>query len=78
MEGFYDPVHVEWLHDRWSYQLHGNDVPTDTSAPHGRFAGSISSTGVVFQRKLEGSDQWLADRTVLFPTSTALAARAGT
>jgi hypothetical protein len=27
MEGFYDPVHVEWLHDRWSFLLNGRAVP---------------------------------------------------
>mgnify|MGYP003342605794 CR=1 FL=1 len=23
--GLHDPVHVEWLHDRWSYRLNGAD-----------------------------------------------------
>ncbi len=66
MEGFYDPVHVEWLHDRWSYRLHGHDVP-DSRPRHTAFRWIDFEHGVVFQRKLEGSDQWQADRTVLFP-----------
>jgi 5,5'-dehydrodivanillate O-demethylase len=66
MEGFYDPVHVEWLHDRWSYRLHGHDVP-ETRPRHMAFRWIDFDYGVVFQRKLEGSDQWQADRTVLFP-----------
>ena len=66
MEGFYDPVHVEWLHDRWSYRLNGNEVPA-TRPRHTSFRWIDFEYGVVFQRKLEGSDQWLADRTVLFP-----------
>jgi 5,5'-dehydrodivanillate O-demethylase len=66
MEGFYDPVHVEWLHDRWSYRLHGQDVP-ETRPRHTAFRWIDFEYGVVFQRKLEGSDRWLADRTVIFP-----------
>jgi 5,5'-dehydrodivanillate O-demethylase oxygenase subunit len=66
MEGFYDPVHVEWLHDRWSYRLHGKEVP-NTRPRHSAFRWIDFEYGVVFQRKLEGSDRWLADRTVVFP-----------
>lgn len=66
MEGFYDPVHVEWLHDRWSYRLHEKEVP-ETRPRHTAFRWIDFEYGVVFQRKLEGSDRWLADRTVLFP-----------
>lgn len=66
MEGFYDPVHVEWLHDRWSYRLHGRAVP-EQRPRHTEFRWLDFDYGVVFQRKLEGSDQWLADRTVIFP-----------
>ena len=66
MEGFYDPVHVEWLHDRWSYRLHGHDVP-ESRPRHLAFRWLDFDYGVVFQRKLKGSDDWLADRTVLFP-----------
>jgi 5,5'-dehydrodivanillate O-demethylase len=66
MEGFYDPVHVEWLHDRWSYRLNGKPVP-DTRPRHTAFRWHEFEYGVVFQRQLTGSDRWLADRTVLFP-----------
>ncbi|HLG59540.1 MAG TPA: Rieske 2Fe-2S domain-containing protein [Vicinamibacterales bacterium] len=66
MEGFYDPVHVEWLHDRWSYRLHGKDVPPSRPT-HTSFRWVDFDYGVVFQRQLEGSEQWLADRTVVFP-----------
>ena len=66
MEGFYDPVHVEWLHDRWSYRLHGREIPTQRPR-HTAFRWLDFEYGVVFQRKLEGSDKWLADRTVVFP-----------
>jgi 5,5'-dehydrodivanillate O-demethylase len=66
MEGFYDPVHVEWLHDRWSYRVRGEDVPA-TRPRHTAFRWLDFEYGVVFQRKLEGSDRWLADRTVVFP-----------
>jgi 5,5'-dehydrodivanillate O-demethylase len=66
MEGFYDPVHVEWLHDRWSYQLNGRAVP-GRRPRHTGFRWLEFEHGVVFQRRLEGSDRWLADRTVLFP-----------
>lgn len=70
MEGFYDPVHVEWLHDRWSYQLHQQQVP-DTRPRHTAFRWIDFEYGVVFQRQLDGSDAWLADRTVLFPNVDA-------
>jgi 5,5'-dehydrodivanillate O-demethylase len=66
MENFYDPVHVEWLHDRWSYRLHDKEVPA-TRPKHTDFRWLDFEYGVVFQRRLEGSEQWLADRTVLFP-----------
>jgi 5,5'-dehydrodivanillate O-demethylase oxygenase subunit len=66
MEGFHDPVHVEWLHDRWSYRLNGRDVPARRPR-HTAFRSLDFEYGVVFQRKLEGSDRWLADRTVVFP-----------
>ncbi len=66
MEGFYDPVHVEWLHDRWSYRVRGQEVP-ESRPRHVAFRWLDFEYGVVFQRKLEGSDRWLADRTVLFP-----------
>ena len=66
MEGFYDPVHVEWLHDRWSYHLHGNEIPSRRPR-HTAFRWLDFEYGAVFQRKLEGSDKWLADRTVIFP-----------
>jgi 5,5'-dehydrodivanillate O-demethylase len=66
MEGFYDPVHVEWLHDRWSYHLNGRPVP-QRRPRHTAFRWLDFEHGVVFQRKLEGSDRWLADRTVVFP-----------
>lgn len=66
MEGLHDPVHVEWLHDRWSYRLHGNEVPSERPR-HTAFRWVDFEYGSVFQRKLEGSDRWLADRTVIFP-----------
>jgi 5,5'-dehydrodivanillate O-demethylase len=66
MEGFYDPVHVEWLHDRWSYRLNGGEVPPRRPT-HTAFRWLDFEYGVVFQRKLSGSDRWLADRTVVFP-----------
>ena len=66
MEGFYDPVHIEWLHDRWSYRLHDREVPSRRPR-HTDFRWLDFEYGVIFQRKLEGSDKWLADRTVLFP-----------
>jgi 5,5'-dehydrodivanillate O-demethylase len=66
MEGFYDPVHIEWLHDRWSYRVHGREVPARRPR-HTAFRWLDFEYGVVFQRKLEGSDRWLADRTVVFP-----------
>jgi 5,5'-dehydrodivanillate O-demethylase len=66
MEGFYDPVHIEWLHDRWSYRLNGREVP-GRRPRHTDFRWLDFDLGVVFQRKLEGSDKWLADRTVVFP-----------
>lgn len=66
MEGFYDPVHIEWLHDRWSFRLNQREVP-DRRPKHTDFRWLDFEHGVVFQRKLEGSDEWLADRTVLFP-----------
>ena len=66
MEGFYDPVHVEWLHDRWSFHLHGRAVPPRRPRHTGyRWLDFVH--GVIFQRKLAGSDEWLADRTVIFP-----------
>jgi len=66
MEGFYDPVHVEWLHDRWSYRLNGREVPSRRPR-HTGFRWLEFDYGVVFQRRLAGSDRWLADRTVIFP-----------
>lgn len=66
MEGFYDPVHVEWLHDRWSYRLNNREIPSRRPR-HKDYRWLEFDYGVVFQRKLEGSDKWLADRTVLFP-----------
>jgi 5,5'-dehydrodivanillate O-demethylase len=66
MEGFYDPVHIEWLHDRWSYRLNGHEVP-ERRPRHTDFRWIDFEYGVVFQRKLAGSDRWLADRTVVFP-----------
>jgi 5,5'-dehydrodivanillate O-demethylase len=66
MEGFYDPVHVEWLHDRWSYHLNDRAVP-GRRPRHTGFRWLDFEHGVVFQRRLEGSDRWLADRTVVFP-----------
>ena len=66
MEGFYDPVHVEWLHDRWSFHLHGRAVPARRPR-HTAFRWLDFEYGVIFQRKLAGSDEWLADRTVVFP-----------
>ena len=66
MEGFYDPVHIEWLHDRWSYRLHGREVPTRRPR-HTAFRWLDFEYGVVFQRKLEGSDNgWRIERCV-FP-----------
>ncbi|MFM7737651.1 MAG: Rieske 2Fe-2S domain-containing protein [Alphaproteobacteria bacterium] len=66
MEGFHDPVHVEWLHDRWSYRLNGSDqVPRRPT--HVDFRWLEFEHGVVYQRKLRGSRRWLADRTVVFP-----------
>jgi len=70
MEGFYDPVHVEWLHDRWSYRVRGNDVP-HSRPRHTSFRWIDFEYGSVFQRKLTGSDKWLADRTVVFPNIDA-------
>jgi 5,5'-dehydrodivanillate O-demethylase len=70
MEGFYDPVHIEWLHDRWSYRLHGREIPA-RRPKHTAFRWLDFEYGVVFQRKLLGSDQWLADRTVVFPNIDA-------
>ena len=70
MEGFYDPVHVEWLHDRWSFRLNGRPVPARRPT-HTAFRWLDFEHGVVFQRKLEGSDRWLADRTVVFPNLDA-------
>jgi 5,5'-dehydrodivanillate O-demethylase len=70
MEGFYDPVHIEWLHDRWSYRIRGREVPARRPR-HAAFRWLDFEYGVVFQRKLEGSDQWLADRTVVFPNVDA-------
>jgi 5,5'-dehydrodivanillate O-demethylase len=70
MEGFYDPVHIEWLHDRWAYRVHGREVPARRPR-HTAFRWLDFEHGVVFQRKLEGSDQWLADRTVVFPNIDA-------
>jgi 5,5'-dehydrodivanillate O-demethylase len=66
MEGFYDPVHVEWLHDRWSYRLHDREIPSRRPR-HTGFRWLEFEHGVVFQRRLDGSDKWLPDRTVLFP-----------
>ena len=66
MEGFYDPVHIEWLHDRWSYRLHGREVPARRPR-HKAFRWLDFEHGVVFQRQFEGSEKWLADRTVMFP-----------
>jgi 5,5'-dehydrodivanillate O-demethylase len=66
MEGFHDPVHVEWLHDRWSYRLNGAaEVPRRPT--HVDFRWLEFEFGVVYQRKLRGSRRWLADRTVVFP-----------
>lgn len=66
MEGFHDPVHVEWLHDRWSYRLNGADeVPRRPR--HVDFRWIDFEFGVVYQRRLSGSRRWLADRTVVFP-----------
>ena len=59
-------MHIEWLHDRWSYRLHGHEVPARRPR-HTAFRWLDFEYGVIFQRKLEGSDRWLADRTVLFP-----------
>ncbi|MGH7898280.1 MAG: Rieske 2Fe-2S domain-containing protein [Candidatus Binatia bacterium] len=70
MEGFYDPVHIEWLHDRWSFSLNDLEVPKRRPR-HTAFRWLDFEYGVVFQRKLEGSDRWLADRTVLFPNVDA-------
>lgn len=70
MEGFYDPVHVEWLHDRWSYRLHDREIPARRPR-HTGFRWLDFDYGVVFQRRLDGSDKWLADRTVLFPNVDA-------
>lgn len=72
MEGFYDPVHVEWLHDRWSYRLNGLEVPPERPS-HTAFRWIDFDMGVVFQRKLTGSAQWLPDRTVVFPNVDAAA-----
>jgi 5,5'-dehydrodivanillate O-demethylase len=66
MEGFYDPVHVEWLHDRWSFHLNGRAVPARRPR-HTAFRWLDFEHGVIFQRQLAGSDEWLADRTVIFP-----------
>ena len=66
MEGAYDPVHLEWLHDRWPYRLTGREIPTRRPR-HTAFRWLDFEYGVVFQRKLEGSDEWQADRTVVFP-----------
>lgn len=66
MEGFHDPVHVEWLHDRWSYRLHGKAIP-DSRPRHTAFRWIDFDYGVVYQRQFEGSDEWHADRTVVFP-----------
>ncbi|MGE0704098.1 MAG: Rieske 2Fe-2S domain-containing protein [Vicinamibacterales bacterium] len=66
MEGLHDPVHVEWLHDRWSYRLHGHEVP-ESRPRHTAFRWIDFEYGVVYQRQFEGSDQWHADRTVIFP-----------
>ena len=66
MESFHDPVHVEWLHDRWSYRLNGSDeVPRRPT--HVDFRWLEFEHGVVYQRRLRGSRRWLADRTVVFP-----------
>ena len=70
MEGFYDPVHIEWLHDRWSYRLHDREIPA-RRPKHTAFRWLDFEHGVVFQRKLQGSDRWLADRTVVFPNIDA-------
>ncbi|HEY5933182.1 MAG TPA: Rieske 2Fe-2S domain-containing protein [Kofleriaceae bacterium] len=72
MEGFYDPVHIEWLHDRWSYRLSGAEVPPSRPR-HTAFRWHDFDYGVVFQRQLEGSDRWLADRTIVFPNVDAAA-----
>ena len=66
MEGFYDPIHVEWLHDRWSFRLNARPIPSRRPR-HTGFRWLDFEYGVVFQRRLEGSDRWLADRTVIFP-----------
>lgn len=66
VEGFHDPVHVEWLHDRWSYRLNGTD-DTPRRPRHIDFRWLEFEHGVVYQRRLSGSRRWLADRTVVFP-----------
>jgi 5,5'-dehydrodivanillate O-demethylase len=70
MEGFCDPVHIEWLHDRWAYRLNGRDIP-DRRPRHTDFRWIDFEYGVVFQRKLDGTARWLADRTVVFPNIDA-------
>ena len=72
MEGFYDPVHLEWLHDRWSYRLNRLEVPVERPR-HSEFRWIDFEYGVVFQRRLDGAAQWLADRTVVFPNIDAAA-----
>jgi 5,5'-dehydrodivanillate O-demethylase oxygenase subunit len=72
MEGFHDPVHIEWLHDRWSFHLNERNVPT-ARPRHTEIRWTDFEYGVVFQRRLDGSPQWLADRTVVFPNIDAAA-----
>jgi len=71
-ENLYDPVHGEWLHDRWSYRLRGREVPRFRPR-HTAIRWLDFEYGAVFQRKLAGSDRWLADRTVVFPNLDAAA-----
>ncbi|KAA3623729.1 MAG: aromatic ring-hydroxylating dioxygenase subunit alpha [Proteobacteria bacterium] len=70
MENLYDPVHIEWLHDRWSYRLNGREVPGHRPR-HSAFRLLDFDHGVILQRQFEGSDQWYADRTLVFPNLDA-------
>jgi 5,5'-dehydrodivanillate O-demethylase len=70
-ENSIDPVHFEWLHSYWSYDLHGR---TGQPAPrHLRVGFDEFDYGFVYRRIQEGMSEdnplWTVGRTCLWPNA---------
>src|SRR5437763_295864 len=66
-----DPVHFEWLHSYWSYELNGRDG--QPAPPHLKVGFDEFEYGFVYRRIQEGMTEdnplWTVGRTCLWPNA---------